>query len=170
MKTLRITLASHPGRTCCYPHVHIAGLFSGGAEFGGSDCTSDGTVVGGRVDNSIALRGPSGSTSLSGYCVLGVATSATVEGVSTLIDWGPNPSSSSAASAQFTTQASQARAVRLTLDHADVSPRMVRVYYSPDSNFSRLTQVISVVAPAKLLAVAKVYLGFGGVSVSGLQL
>lgn len=139
-----------------------AGYFAGDSTFGGPGCSGDGTTLGGRVDSSIALRGPTASDN----CVLGVATTAVSGGVSTLIDWGPSPFSSNAQSAQQTTRSSQARAVRLTVDHADVSPRMIRVYYSPDSNFSQLVEVLSVAAPPELASVTEATVGFGGISVS----
>lgn len=155
-------LCDEPSAACLALSSLNAGYFAGDSTFGGPGCTGDGTTLGRRVDSSIALRGPAASD----YCVLGVATAAVVGGVSTLLDWGPSPFSSNAQSAQQTTRGSQARAVRLTVDHADVSPRMIRVYYSPNSNFSQLVEVLSVAAPAVLASVTEATVGFGGISVS----
>lgn len=116
---------------------------------------SDGTQLGGRTSSSIALRG----SATGGMCLLAAATTAG-SGSQTLIDWGPQSQS-----AQATTRQSAARAVRITLDHAGVASRVLRVYYSPDASFANLVEVLSIRAPSDLTGATSVTVGFGGVSV-----
>lgn len=89
---------------------------------------------------------------------------------SSAIDWGVTAKSVGASAAQSAAsgmaRGSASRAVRITIDHAGVYSRTMRVYYSPDASFSNLVEVITVQVPTALQSAASVTVGFGGVSVS----
>lgn len=139
------------------PHLSahdFAGAFTADSSAGGSGCAADGTEPLGRANNSISLRGPAPN-----YCRLANATVLVPSGgggSSTPIDFGD-----SAASRQ-----SAARAVRITVDHAAVFVRTVRVFLSPDASFDNLVEVLTLLAPSALRAATGVTIGLGGVSVS----
>lgn len=121
------------------------------------------------VHNSIVLRGSDGlGTVYETHCRLSVNTSAAGPGVPSFpVDFGPVwVSGQSAAAAQATTRASSSRAVRVTVDPMGASPRMVRVYYSPNEDFANLALAVAAQAPDKLQEAINATVGFVAANVS----
>lgn len=118
-----------------------------------------------------------GVNATDGYCRLACTSGAFVGPgmVPTTVDFGPAYTSGPAfvigggpdvsIPATLTTRVTASRAVRITLDAIGSSPRMLRVYYSPDDDFAHLTLALAIEAPPKLQAAINATVGFTAVNV-----
>lgn len=127
-----------------------------------------------------------GVTRADGYCLLACSTTsmavATAKPVD--VDFGPTYDLGSSSQSQGQSQGQSlgqgllwndtrvlsSRAVRVTLDPMGVSPRMLRVYYSPDEDFANLALAVAVEAPQQLQAAENATVGFSSTGVRSLCL
>lgn len=143
-----------------------AGGFCADSRYGGSSCSSDGTASQTSTSQSIAVRGPMGASTADGYCRLACNTTAAAIGVSPIsVSYGLAYQGGYSV-AQGGSRADSSRAVRITLDPRGASPRMLRVYYSPNEDFANLALAVAVEAPSKLQNALNATVGISATGVS----